>query len=304
MKRKIAVICIHWIGDSFWAAQPLRLLKEKFKGDDIYVICKSHSRFLFKYFFDEEFIISCDSICSDRHREKFSLSAFFKDIRKCRGIKLDEVIDLSNNYFTSIFTFLLRSKIRRGIKSGFWSKCYTHVYENFNYEDHLSKRPWFIFNQIYGDFCYREPKFFSQLSKVKKTNSALLIPGAGWEEKRWPVSFFVEIGKILVKNNYRVLIVGSPQESNLLLEVKSDLPDAEIFNGSLEQLVKLIPTVSVSVGNDSGLGHLLAASGARHASLFTSETSPEKCRPIGSSVMVFHEQDIEEVRHFLLCEEN
>lgn len=300
MKRKIAVICIHWIGDSFWAVQPLNLLQEKFKDDEIYIICKSHSKFLFKYCFDETNIIICDSICSDRLREKFSVSQFISDIRKCRKLRFDEVIDLSNNYFTSIFTYFLRAKISRGIKAGFWSKCYTNTCLEFNYDKHLSKKPWFILEQMYGGFEYREPQFFKQLSKIEKTKTALLIPGAGWEEKRWPVTVFSDLGKLLIRHNYKVFIVGSPKEKNILLEVHKELPEGEIFKGSLEELVQLIPTVSASVGNDSGLGHLLAASGSRHVSLFTPETDPEKCRPLGPSVKVFHEMEIDKIKSFLL----
>ena len=293
--RKLLIISIHWLGDSFWDAQILPALKERY---DCYLVCKSHSKDLFFHYLDSSRLVVCDNILSDRKRENFSIKNYFTELKECRKRNCDLVLDLSGNRYSAIFAFFCGIKKRFGVNEHKFSFLYTDKMEAFDYDLHLSYRPFHILNKFGINQTYKEPTYFLR-TEISKSKIALLIPGAGWEAKKWSLEFFAKVGNLLKSKGFKVIISGSPKEKCLVEKLRGSIVGAEVFKADLNHLFDLIPKVSVSIANDSGPGHLLAAAGSQHISLFTYNTEPSKCQPVGKNVRVFQKDSKKNEEYFL-----
>jgi ADP-heptose:LPS heptosyltransferase len=93
---------------------------------------------------------------------------------------------------------------------------------------------------------------------------AVLVPGAGWVRKSWPVPAFAEVGRRLLAQGLRLAIVGAPAEraiaDALLRELRGQ---AEDFLGrtTLPQLAAILGRAKQVVSNDTGPAHIAAALG-------------------------------------------
>lgn len=93
---------------------------------------------------------------------------------------------------------------------------------------------------------------------------AVLVPGAGWIRKAWPVSAFAELGRRLMAQGLRLVVVGAPAErpiaDALLRELRGQ---AEDFLGrtTLPQLASILGRAKQVVSNDTGPAHIAAALG-------------------------------------------
>ena len=95
-----------------------------------------------------------------------------------------------------------------------------------------------------------------------------MFPGAKDRFKCWPVERFVALGKKVEALGYRIIVVGSPHDDDLLKVLESQLAGPVLMNGSLERLGALLSMVDCFVTNDSGPMHLAAAVGVPVISLF------------------------------------
>ena len=91
----------------------------------------------------------------------------------------------------------------------------------------------------------------------------VLFPGASWPGKRWPVSRFVEWGKLKTKKNeIAVIVCGGPGEEKLGQTVADKIGEnAHSLAGktSLIGLAGLIAGAVECIGNDTAAVHLSAA---------------------------------------------
>lgn len=116
-----------------------------------------------------------------------------------------------------------------------------------------------------------------------------LAPTANWDGKVWPAARFVALFQALAARipGARAVILGGPGDK----EAAMAAPVVQALNGSIDLVGKLsLPEVAASlrhvtlfVGNDSGLMHLAAASGAPTLGLFGRSRASEYA-PAGPSV--------------------
>jgi heptosyltransferase-2 len=122
-----------------------------------------------------------------------------------------------------------------------------------------------------------------------KTNGyVLLLPGSGGREKNWPAERFCELADLL-RDHLQVAAIIGPAET----EQKKILRDCGIvlLEGlELGTMAALAWCSRAFVGNDSGVSHLAACSGARGVVIF-GPTNPEIWRPLGD-VRVLKSQPI------------
>ena len=115
---------------------------------------------------------------------------------------------------------------------------------------------------------------------------AVIHPGAGAEEKCWPLDRFLGVGKILKKKGIQVLFVLGPVELDRWRDGRIDRlrRNGPVLSApSLTTLAGLLAEAAAYVGNDSGTSHLSAAVGTRTIAVF-GPTSPVHFRPLGRSV--------------------
>lgn len=119
-----------------------------------------------------------------------------------------------------------------------------------------------------------------------------LMPGAGGRQKCWPLPNYVEMARLqIAAGRVPVFLVG-PGEREWEAELKREIPEAlfPLYDGSSVMLTLAVGRIlAACVANDSGGGHLIAASGVKLLSLW-GPSEPAKATPIGSRVTVMRAQ--------------
>jgi len=113
-----------------------------------------------------------------------------------------------------------------------------------------------------------------------------LSPGAGSRNKCWPLDSFEALGQELLQNGLVPVFTLGPNEQEWYERLRETLPEARFpmqesqAGADMEPLatIAIAARCRVCVANDSGGGHLLAASNSPLVSLF-GPTSPAKFAP-------------------------
>jgi len=122
----------------------------------------------------------------------------------------------------------------------------------------------------------------------------VLAPGSGAVEvhKRWPAGCFSELAKLLVSHSdqTRVLVLGSPAETDLLREVLSGpgVPARQCFAIATDDFTlshAIMAEAACVVAGCSGSAHIAAAAGARIVALY-GPTNPGRTGPYSTQLRV------------------
>ncbi len=130
-------------------------------------------------------------------------------------------------------------------------------------------------------FEYFSPKLFPTseflayaedfMSKYGNKKIICIAPGAAWETKRYP--YYAELARELVVQNFAVVALGTEAEREYCEKI-ANYADAQLFlSKSILQSSALMSKCAVVVANDSGAGHIAAASGVPVVTVFGS-TAP------------------------------
>ena len=118
----------------------------------------------------------------------------------------------------------------------------------------------------------------------------LLVPGgsAHRPEKRWPVESYAQLAALLKARGLDIVIIGGPQESAMARQIQKAVGQARDLTGRTDfaQLAVLGAKAALTVGNDTGPTHLLAAAGAPTIALFSDASDPELCGPRGHVAVI------------------
>lgn len=148
------------------------------------------------------------------------------------------------------------------------------------------------------------PSIFSEPSSFP----IALHPGSGSARKNWSTRGFSEtIRWIKNETEYEAILITGEADAQPSLrlhqELGSDCP-LELHQLPLQQLVSVLQSCRLLIGNDSGVSHLAAAAGIPVLALF-GPTSPEVWRPLGNRVRILRfehatpERVYEEIRELL-----
>ncbi len=111
---------------------------------------------------------------------------------------------------------------------------------------------------------------------------ALLSPGAGWPNKRWPAERFGALAdKVLAAHGLRSLVLWGPDEASLAAAVvRASADGAAVMapQSDVLDILALARAAAVVVAGDTGPLHLGAAVGARLVGLY-GPTPPERNGP-------------------------
>jgi heptosyltransferase-3 len=119
-------------------------------------------------------------------------------------------------------------------------------------------------------------------SAFNKSRTVLIHPGAGGEEKRWPVERFQLLSFELDRAGWSTFIIEGPEERDLY---KKLFPRSFIVRDMpLKPMATLLSMGMPYIGNDSGLSHLAAVCGGPITAIFT-RTNPLQWIPLGHRVM-------------------
>lgn len=99
-----------------------------------------------------------------------------------------------------------------------------------------------------------------------------ICPGAFHFTKRWPIEYYAEFGNRLVKDGFKIAILGGESDKNICTDLQKMIPDSIDLsnNNELFQTVAHMKNCIMVVCNDSGLMHTASAVGIPVISLFGS----------------------------------
>jgi ADP-heptose:LPS heptosyltransferase len=109
--------------------------------------------------------------------------------------------------------------------------------------------------------------------------ATVIHSGSGSTRKNWPHERFTELARLLRRDGHRVLWVRGPAEP----DTQHAAEDFESARLSLDALAATLARARLFIGNDSGVSHLAAATGAPTVALF-GPTSEAVWRPDGPIV--------------------
>ncbi|RLA86406.1 MAG: lipopolysaccharide heptosyltransferase II [Deltaproteobacteria bacterium] len=115
------------------------------------------------------------------------------------------------------------------------------------------------------------------------------------EAKCWPREKFAELGKLLIKDGFEIILLGTQKEMRRNKEIATRISH-RVTNltgkTSLSELAALLTKISCLVTNDTGTMHLASALGTPVVAIFGS-TDPNITGPRGERAKV--------IRHNLSC---
>lgn len=121
-----------------------------------------------------------------------------------------------------------------------------------------------------------------------------IAPGAGGEEKRWPLSRFVELAQAQAAAGRTPVFFIGPGELAWVDQLRAAVPQAMFPELSVPRNIQggpifsiaLAERVRVGVANDAGAGHILAAGGRPLVSLFGPTNAAKFAAPGGQRSII------------------
>ena len=216
-------------------------------------------------------------------KESKSLFLFWNELRKIRKLgKYDLVIDMQGLIKSALVARMIPSDITLGfdkeslrerLAAIFYNQTYKINYAENVIERNLSLVSYALKFSIDKEetldkepFLYSSQKYtFNAISNTKQ--NIVLIPGASYPSKCYPVNKFVEL-TTQIEANFLV-IWGNSEEKIMANEIKYLSPQINVLEKlSLDSLISLISQVDLVIGPDTGTTHIAWASNIPSITLF------------------------------------
>jgi ADP-heptose:LPS heptosyltransferase len=124
----------------------------------------------------------------------------------------------------------------------------------------------------------------------------LLFPGgaAHRPSKRWPAESYAVLARELSRAGLIPVLLGGEAERELAQRIVRSCAEARDLAGqtSLFEIVALARHARVAVGNDTGPMHLIAAAGCPSVVLFSHDSDPALCAPVGPAVAILRKEQL------------
>jgi len=265
---KIAIVKLSALGDIVHAMVVLQFIKNHHPKIEIdWVVEKD-----FKELLESHPDINKVHVVNIKNaKKKKSLYLLYKELRRVRHFgSYDLVIEMQGLIKSAIISRFIPSKltlgfdkssVREGLASIFYNQTFKFAYDKNIVERNIAlissalkipiieeniqkKIPFLFSNRSY---------FFKTLSSSKK--NILLIPGASFISKCYPVEKFAEVATEIDANF--LVIWGSQEEKIIANKIQALAPKVIICEKlSLDALISLISQVSLLIGSDTGPTHI------------------------------------------------
>ncbi len=241
-----------------------------------------------------------NSVVLDTRPKIFEIPALLKLRKNLQSRKFDRVYDLQRNERTKLYYRLFPLKKPEWVGNVRGCSHYYEKPENGIYHISVREKAQLetagITNIKLPDLSF----IVADLSELHlPRNYAMLVPGGAPHrpEKRWPVEEYSRLADHLTHLGITPIIIGTEAERNECDSIKTNCPAALNLCGktSLEQIAVIARKAQLSVGNDTGPMHLIAAAGCSVIVLFSSASDPNKISPIGPDVQIIQEDDLQDL---------
>jgi len=211
-----------------------------------------------------------------------------EDVRK---VKYDLVVDLHRKLYPSVIALASRTKYRAYVRKNSIVRRFAVLYKRGIKEDPIYVRyvkavsKYFEIDRIpYPKLVsFKEPEFSLPY------NYTVIVPGASKHTKRWPIDYYIDLGKrINTSYNLPVVVVGNERLADSYPEGFINLARST----TLRELLYILKNAHFVVSNDTGPAHMAAAVGTPLFVIF-GPTIPEfGFRPAGEGFIRTLEKDL------------
>lgn len=131
--------------------------------------------------------------------------------------------------------------------------------------------------------------------QIDRTNDIIgLCPGSVHKTKMWPEEYFIEIGNMFVKNNFKVVLLGGKSDREICKKIAGLIPTAiDLSNDNkLYETSANMKKCKTVICNDSGLMHTAVASNVPVVALFGSTVKEFGFAPYRSKSLVIENNSL------------
>lgn len=320
---RIAILATHWLGDSFWALQVAPFIAGLFPRAVINLLIRPANRWLAELWAPRDRVHEVSSLVSDRRREPWRPPwRIWMEAQRLRSAlgRVDLLIDLTGTAASALLTRLLSPAWSIGIAGRrVCSISYSVSRPARAFRGHLAEKPWWLLAPAFRGCegwpsadARRRPRLPERAKfDTSRGGSAtlpgesgisrgvLLLPGAGWPQKRWSLERFVHLAQRLHADGQEVRLLFSKAEEDLAARAAGILPGpghADVLSGPGHAgirvqvtdgpaMLRMLRSATGVVANDAGGAHLAAALGLPTVALF-GPTNPRICGPLGKRVRI------------------
>jgi ADP-heptose:LPS heptosyltransferase len=293
-RRRILVIRLSALGDFIQALGPIAAIRRHHAGDHLSLLT---TRPLAGFAAE----LGCfDEIIIDERPGWPALRGWRRLRDRLRQGRFDRVYDLQTSTRSASYAWLLWPCMPEwsGIA---WRCSHPHANRHRNWQHTLDRQAeQLLMAGIYPTPLPALPPRCRDLPRgLPDRDLVLLVPGSSpsHPEKRWPAERFGELALALAGTGWRAVIVGTAPEAPLAARIREICPSALDLTGrtDLGVLAALATRAALTVGNDTGVCHLAAASGCAVLVLFSGGTDPARCAPRGRLVEVIEAADLRDL---------
>ena len=231
-------------------------------------------------------------------------------LRKMRAMKFDYAIDLQGLSRSANFAWLANPDVIIGLDNpregalegarGFYDltppRCApgTHAVDRYTAVLPLLNIP------IAWDFQWLPkradvPRPSRKNGRLAKKSGCLLVPGARWQNKLWPVEHFAELVRMMSKNSdLKFAVLGSSDDKQLGNTITAAAPSRVVdLTGqtSLHEMIEWLRLSRLVIANDTGPMHIAAAL-RKPIVAFFGPTDPRSAGPFGQLENVLQYTDL------------
>ena len=277
---RIAIVKLSAIGDIIHSMVVLQFIKQKYPNSVIDWFVEDSLKGVLE---NNPHISNIQTIRFSEAKRKRSLVILINEITKLRKLKkYDFVIDIQNLIKSAVVARLIpsvrtigldKNSSRERLASIFYSEKYLIEHSmnvikrnvtiisdslkiQISHDDIINKSPFLFFNSF----------SFSDLISKKKPN-ILLIPGASFISKMYPVSKYAQLSEKIDANF--IVLWGNASEKKIAQQIKLLSPQVSITSKlSIDNLKALIASVDLIIGSDTGPTHMAWALNKPSITLF------------------------------------
>lgn len=278
---RIAIVRLSALGDIINSALILQFIKQAHPDARIEWICEEAFAPVIQ---DHPALEAVHTVAIKRAKKTKSLSLLLQTVSMLRSLgTFDVIIDLQGLLKSAIVARFIGKNIYGFDKDSIRETLACRFYQSHAYIPYAKNSIWrtvVLVNAALGLKITKEmvdakqPALFYKeednitrgLLSTEKKNIAFVI-GASWPSKTYPAENFIMLAKKLDANI--ILIWGSPSEKEEAEAIALESPNTRLAPKlSLPQLVALVDSVDLVIGNDTGPTHIAWAMNRPSVTLF------------------------------------
>lgn len=283
--KKILIIQTAFIGDVILATSLIDLTKRYFPQSEISFVLRKGNEKLLKNNPHISKIYIWD-------KKESKIKNLFKILKEVRKEKFDIVLNIQRFFSSGLLTAFSKARVKIG-----FNKNPLSLFFNFKVKHHIPhienkvalhevQRNALLLQPLIKEFnlpiptkirpnLYLVEEDFKNIKKYKENEYIVMAPSSVWFTKQWSKEKWQNLIRETSKD-YKILLIGGPDDSNYINEIMSDSPNTENLCGELNlvESAALMKNAKRVFVNDSAPLHLASAVNAKVTAIFCS-TIPE-----------------------------